>query len=102
MTVIWLRSIRKDKWLLHYGQIIMTEFQSVELNKSVKMRGRSPYRIISQWLDPMRNKVYVFKSKDIWFNPDEFMHSKEIQVWIDPNNPKKYLMDTSFLPDSVE
>jgi hypothetical protein len=102
MAAIWIRSIRKDRWLQQHGQTILTEFQSVELNTSVSVNGRNPYRIVSQWLDPMTNKVYLFQSKDLLFNPEKFIQKKEIPVLIDPNNPKKFLMDTSFLPEAAE
>jgi hypothetical protein len=77
--------------------LIATEFQSVEQNKSETIGGQHPYQIISQWLDSRTNKVYVFRSQNISFNPEKFIQRKEIQVRIDPDNPKKYSMDISFL-----
>ena len=102
ILVISALSSRKEKWLRESGKAIVTEFQAVEVNTSTRVGNRHPYQIVSQWLDPSTNKVYVFKSKDIWFNPEEFIQSSEIRVLIDPNNPKKYLMDTSFLPESAK
>jgi len=102
ILVISAISSRKEKWLRESGKAIATELQAVELNTSVRVNNRHPYQIVSQWLDPATNKVYVFKSKNIWFNPEEFIQSSEIRVLIDPNNPKKYFMDTSFLPESAK
>ena len=104
-TVMWgvvISSSRKDKWLQQHGVVITTELQSVEQNRSVSSGGRHPYQIFSQWTDPGTSTVYVFKSKNIWFNPQDFIPGKEIQVRMDQNNPKKYLMDTSFLPESAD
>jgi len=102
ILVISALSSRKEKWLRESGKAITTEFQGVEVNTSVRVNNRHPYQIVSQWLDPATNEVYVFKSKNIWFNPEEFIQSNEIRVLMDPNNPKKYLMDTSFLPESAK
>ncbi len=82
------------------GSDITTEFQSVSLDTSVAVNHRNPYRIYSQWHDPAQNKVFTFKSKAIWFNPEKYIQSKEIRVRIDPNNPRRYVMDVSFLPDA--
>jgi hypothetical protein len=101
MLVVSALSARKEKWLRESGKAITTEFLAVEVNTSVRVNNRHPYQIVSQWLDSEANKVYVFKSKNIWFNPEEFIQSSEIRVLIDPNNPKKYFMDTSFLPESA-
>ena len=100
MLGLVLRSNRRDKWLLENGQIIFTEYDSVSLDTSLRINGQNPYRILSQWLDPQSNTVYVFKSKPVMFNPEKFIKNKSIQVRINPNNPRHYLMDTSFLPKS--
>ena len=91
-------SARKEKWLQENGQLIMTDYQSVVLNRSERSGGQYPYRIVSQWLDPTTNKVYVFRSNNIYFNPEKYIQTRQIPVRIDPQNPKQYWMDTSFLP----
>lgn len=80
------------------GRSIITKFDNVNINYNYKVNGRSPYVIYSQWLNPATNELHVFKSEDIWFDPTDFISSKEIKVLIDPSNPKKYYMDISFLP----
>jgi hypothetical protein len=91
-------SARKKKWLQENGQLIMTDYQSVVLNRSERSGGQCPYQIVSQWLDPTTNKVYVFRSNNIYFNPEKYIQTRQIPVRIDPQNPKKYWVDTSFLP----
>ncbi|NOZ20551.1 MAG: DUF3592 domain-containing protein [Planctomycetes bacterium] len=102
MLTASILSGRTERWLLDFGQPTMTEFQRVEVNTSVRMNGRSPYRIISQWENPATGEVHVFYSKNIWFNPEQYITGSEVRVLIDPNNPKTYLMDTSFLPERAE
>ena len=89
---------RKSQYLLDNGKRISTKFDSIQLNSSYKVNGRSPFQIYSQWQDATTNKLYVFKSDDIWFDPTDFIGAEPIKVMIDPQNPKKYYMDISFLP----
>ncbi|WP_281232747.1 DUF3592 domain-containing protein [Flavobacterium gelatinilyticum] len=89
---------KKKRYLLDNGKRISTTFNEVRLNYSLVVNGRHPYQIVSQWLDTQTNKLYVFESENIWFDPTEFVKTDEIKVVIDPKNPKKYYMDISFLP----
>ena len=99
LLVIAIGSGRKEQWLQEFGQVITTEFHSAQLRTSVRVNGQSPFQILSQWEDPATGEVHIFKSKNIWINPEEFIPGDGIRVRIDPNNPKRYLMDTSFLPE---
>lgn len=90
---------KKQQALLDNGKRISTKFESVQFNSNFKSNGRRPYQIYSQWLDPNTNEVYVFKSENVWFDPTDHIKSEEIRVTIDPNDPKRYVMDTSFLPN---
>ena len=88
------------KRLRDTGDRILAMLDRVELNTSFKVNGRNPYRIICQWKDPMApSKVYIFYSENIWFNPQPHINQKEIAVYIDRNNPRKYYVDISFLPE---
>ena len=98
LLYIVLRAILLEKRLRQSGRMISTEFQSVSQDTSVTINGRHPFRIYSQWFDPVRNEVVTFKSKCISYNPENYIHGTSIVVRVDPDNPKKYIMDTSFLP----
>jgi hypothetical protein len=90
---------RKKNYLMAYGNAIETDFQGVELNGSLEVNGRNPWRIVSQWLDPASNKLRVFHSENLWFDPTKFVTRKQVTVLLDPRNPKRYHMDISFLPE---
>jgi hypothetical protein len=90
---------QKKHYLLAYGNAIETDLQGVDRNTSVEINGKNPWRISSQWLDPRSNTVRVFHSENLWFDPTGYMKRKKITVLLDPNNPKRYQMDTSFLPE---
>ncbi|MEN2402185.1 DUF3592 domain-containing protein [Flavobacterium sp. MC2016-06] len=90
---------KKAKYLLETGKRISTKFKSVEINYALEVNNRNPFQIISQWIDPTTNQLYIFESDSIWFDPTDFIKTEEIAVMIDPENPKKYHMDISFLPE---
>ncbi|MEC4805072.1 MAG: DUF3592 domain-containing protein [Jaaginema sp. PMC 1079.18] len=84
--------------LKNNGKIIVVPYSRVELNSSTKVNSVSPYRIVCQWHDPMDNKVYLFKSENIWFNPEEFARDRDIKIYINPDNYQQYYMNIDFLP----
>ena len=98
---IWINAaFRRDipKNLAENGQVIQAIVQQVGLD-DIRINGRSPYRIIAQWIRPGSNEAYIFKSSDIWLDPQAYVKPGDnINVTIDPNNPKKYFVDISFLP----
>jgi hypothetical protein len=55
------------------------------------------YRVASQWYDPAAGRVYVFESDPIGYDPSEFL-AGTVPVFIDPQDPRRYLVDTSSLP----
>jgi hypothetical protein len=89
---------RRDEYLKQQGTRIETEFQSVELNRSLSVNGRNPFRVLTQWQNPATSEVHVFASNNLWFDPTSYIKSKKITVFIETNNPKKYYVDLSFLP----
>jgi Protein of unknown function (DUF3592) len=100
---VWQRlNDRKAAWLRENGRRVQAEIESIQLNTSVQVGGRNPYRILCQWLDPVRNEVHVFQSRNIWFDPADYLQGRTtLDVLIDPENPRRYLVDTSFLPNAV-
>lgn len=88
----------QDERLRLEGRKLMTKLDSVIRDSSAEIDGRSPYKIITQWHDPQTNSIHVFESDEIWFNPEEFIRSERIAVYVDPDDMEMYVMDTSFLP----
>jgi hypothetical protein len=102
---IWLFTklkARSDEHLQTHGTPIATDFQSVELNDSLTVNGKHPFRIVTQWQNPATSELHIFKSNNLWFDPARFIKDKRIRVFIDVSNPKKYYVDTAFLPKLAE
>lgn len=98
MTVYGLLHQRGKAFLQKNGVRILTAFQSVERNTGFEVNGRNPYRIVSQWQHPETGDIHRFVSDNLWFDPSDYITSDTVPVLIDESNPKKYWMDTSFLP----
>ncbi len=101
-VVLYFYFKRKQEiqWLKENGKTVIAKVNGVELNTSLKVNGQSPYLIKSQWLDTVTNTMHIFNSENIWYDPTQYVKD-EIEVLIDPNNPKLYYVKTDFLPAAV-
>lgn len=101
ISMLITRELNKQKinTLKMQGTQIKAKIQEVSINRSYEVNGRSPYQIHAQWLNPSTSKVHIFKSDNLWFDPSDYIESDKISVLIDKRNPKKYYVDTSFLPE---
>lgn len=93
---------RRAADLLATGTPVQAEVVDVELNGGLSINGRNPYRIVAQWLNPQTNKLHVFRSANLWFDPGPYISESLVTVMIDPTNPKRYSMDTRFLPELAD
>ena len=93
--LFWLEKKRRlYNWLQEQGQELQIPLSSVKeaYNK------RKYYTLIGQWMDPYTQASFTFESDALTRNPLESIAlGANIRVLIDPNNPKRYWMDTAFL-----
>jgi len=68
--VVKLVKVRRARWLMEFGEEVKSVFQSVELNARVRINGRNPWRIYSQWEGSSTGRAYAFSSENLWFNPE--------------------------------
>ncbi len=103
--VVRRQKVRREEALRETGQLVTTQLLSVVQNRNYRMGyrmgRRRPYLILTQWANPTDGQVYTFRSRNIPYDPTAFVQGKEIHVRVDLANPKRYLMDTSFLPENV-
>ncbi|WKB82449.1 DUF3592 domain-containing protein [Cellulophaga lytica] len=93
-----LKKKKLHNYLKQHGTKIESDFQNVTLNTSLAVNGRNPFVVVSQWLNPKTSELHIFTSDNIWFDPTDFIKTEKINVLIDRDNPKKYVVDLSFLP----
>ena len=93
----------RAKRLAEKGVRIRTKFFNVEINFLLEVNSRHPYVIQTVGASPKTGEKLIFKSGDIWFNPEPFARAQEsIDVLIDPDDPNCYMMDISFLEKAVK
>ena len=56
------------------------------------------YKIVAQWLNPSDNQIYIYESDTIDYDPSDYVLGKDIEVYIDNLDPKKYYMNIDTLP----
>lgn len=93
--LFWLEKQRRlHQWLQQSGTEVQAQFTGI---KEVYNKGRY-YSVQCEWTDPLSNQSYVFESEQVSRNPiDQIPASKNIRVLIDPNDPKRYWMDITFM-----
>ena len=87
---------QQRKKLVQSGTRIYAEFDCVDFH--AKNKSADYWTIKASWLNERDNKLYLFESDQIYFNPERFITDKQIPVLIDLKNPKIYWMDLSSLP----
>ncbi|RMD83785.1 MAG: DUF3592 domain-containing protein [Candidatus Dadabacteria bacterium] len=91
---------RREKWLRENGQRVEAKISRIK-QKNYSVNGKVPWVICSEWKDPRSGETLIFESDNIWFDPRSYIADKDaIAVYIDPENPKKHAVDTSFLPEA--
>lgn len=87
------------KMLMQNGRKLQADIITVDYNTSININDRNPFVITCQWSDTQQNEVLLFQSGNIWFDPSPFLaDKKQLDVYVDFNNFKKYYVDISFLP----
>ncbi|QGU89184.1 DUF3592 domain-containing protein [Erwinia sorbitola] len=89
------------KRLKHNGKPVQAEIVDVVLNDSIEINGRSPWRIICQWHAPQSERIYIFKSENIFYDPSPYIKNNKITVYVALNDFKKYYVDLSVLPEKA-
>lgn len=90
---------RRQAWLLSNGRPVPATFDHVEVNTTVAVNDKHPFRIVGHWHDRTRNELHVFRSTNLWVDPTPFVvEGQSLKVLIDPRKPSRYHMDVSFLP----
>ncbi|HLN20967.1 MAG TPA: DUF3592 domain-containing protein [Bacteroidales bacterium] len=98
----FLRFVSADisgKKLMQKGKKIQAEV-SLARDERFRAGDNNPWIINGIWTDPANNNTYRFKSKLYTIDPSPYLNGRLfIDVYIEPGNPSKYFMDTSFMPE---
>ena len=64
----------------------------IECNTSVKVNGKHPYRVICRVEDYSAGEAYIYKSKNVYVNLNQY-ELDTVPVYVDPNKPSKFFVD---------
>jgi hypothetical protein len=82
--------------LLQTGIRIAATGGNVERDCRTKVNGQCAWRIVCE--AEYNGERRVFKSDKLWSDPTEYVRDKQVTIAIDQANPRKYCVDTSFMP----
>jgi hypothetical protein len=85
--------------LISSGMKIAAEFVSIERDERFRAGDNNPWIIKCRWVDNGNNQEYFFMSKTYTIDPAPYLNGRyKIDVFVNPADPSKYYMDTSFMP----
>lgn len=84
-------------YLRFFGVPVRTTFVAAKPNPLTYINDVHPFNIVSQWRNPRTGKMHEFTSPDVWSDLSQYVPDGEITVYIKPDEPDTYRMDTSFL-----
>jgi hypothetical protein len=83
------------------GRPVQADFDRVEVDRTLRVNNRYPWRILVRWRDPATGKEYVFRSQRLWDDPTPALRDR-FTVFVDPRNPARYHVDVAFLPEFAQ
>ena len=88
-----LRRRRMIERLKRSGLRIEADFTDCYRDTSVKVNGRSPWRVTAQCKHPGTGKLQVFTSDMIWADPGAMLKGRKVPVLVDPQDDRHYYVD---------
>ena len=98
------RKKKREEKLRENGDVIYGDYVETRLNTSYSVNNRHPYNIICEWYNVEDGKTYIFKSNNIWMNPENKIEEQNITtfpIYIDLEDKKNYTMDIDSLIEDV-
>lgn len=98
------RNKKRVQTLKQTGTRISADYVETIINTMVHVQYRNPYMIVCEWNNPLDGKKYLFKSGNIWFNPESIIREKGISkfdVYYEENNIYNYTVDTDCITKNV-
>jgi hypothetical protein len=92
------RAARLAQELRRSGRPLQAEFERIEIDHTLRVNQRYPWRIHVRWTDATTGRVHTFRSERLWEDPTPSLRDT-VTVFVDPTNLSRYHVDVSFLPE---
>ncbi len=88
--------------LLENGYYVEADFFDIDWDTTVNVNGRHPYFARFRYQDEYGN-VHIFKSRNMFINPDTLMADRKVKVYVNGTDYKYYYVDIDeILPNIYE
>lgn len=91
---------KKKKKVLAYNYVIQANIVGFNIDTSVAINGRNPYRLEANYVNPNDGKIYSYRSEEIWVDLTPILSQMQlttVPVYVNPNNFAEYYMDITNL-----
>lgn len=101
LVILQARGKNRNQKLLETGMRLDAEIVNIGVNPRISSNYRHPYILGCQYVAP-DGSLYQFRSGPIWQNPEHFLTSSQVSVYVDRNNYGRYYVDlSSVLPPEL-
>lgn len=88
--------------LLREGRYVWGEVVDITANYSVRVNSRHPYVLLVRYQDA-KGQIHIFRSANIYRYPDKSVLGRQVKVFHDGENFKRYYIDIEdLLPQVIE
>ena len=99
--ILMLKKRKEAQQLLVDGRYIVAEICEIVPNYTVRVNGKYPYVIHCKY-EALDGTVHIFKSRNLFFNPEPLLKSNSVKVYTDRTNYKKYYVDIDEVLSNVK
>ena len=99
--ILMLKKKKDAQKLLDNGQYVIAEICEITPNYTVRINGKHPYVIQCKY-ETIDGTVHIFKSRNLFFNPESMLRSTSVKVYTDRVNYKTYYVDIDEILPKIE
>ncbi len=99
--IINIKASRRRKILMQTGDRLTGTIINVGQNMNVAINRRHPYKAECEVINPFDGEKYLYSSENVTCNISELV-GREVTVYVDRNNKKKYYVDIFELMDKYK
>ncbi len=94
LTISIIKKKRRRKRAIASGRTLNAKVQKIVLNTGYTVNGKNPYIIYCTYKDDYYDRIYRFKSDNLWTDPSLILQSgDDIKVYVDEKDYSCYHVD---------
>lgn len=101
LIIVNILSGNRRKKLMQTGERLTGTITDVVMNNAVRINGHHPFKAECEVINPFDGEKYLYSSENVTCNISELV-GREVTVYVDRNNKKKYYVDIFELMDKYK